>query len=100
MELPAGAREIGQAEMARRVGAEVRNASAQGERAHGLGPCPQRERLGAISPRLRDKEQPSGRGEFAPPGQVLLQGPPVGSEYGTTRARRVCVVSARSRRVR
>ena len=56
--------------MAGSVGAEAWDASAERERSDGLGPRPQCERLGAIPARLRDKEQPSGRGEFAPPGQV------------------------------
>ena len=72
MELPAGSREICQAEMAQRVGAEAWDARAEGERADDLGPRPQRERLGAIPTRLGDKEPPSGGGEFAPPGQVPL----------------------------
>ena len=59
VDVPAGARQVGQAEVAQRVGAEVRDRASEGERPDDLRPSPQAQGLRDVAAGLGEEERPA-----------------------------------------
>src|SRR6266511_794314 len=63
VQLPAGAGQVGEAQVPLRMCAELREAGSPGDTLHDLRPGPQRDRSRAIPTRRREKQRARGRVE-------------------------------------
>ena len=101
VQLPAHPGQVGQAQVPGGVRGEPRHLGGQRDPAHHLRPGPQ---ASAARPWLRrDSDRNSGpraRLSVARCARYSASSTPVAAEYGTTRSRRVFVVSARTRSIR
>src|SRR5262252_5895226 len=61
VDVPAGAGEIGETEVAEAVRRQFRHTSAQAERAHDLRPTPPADRRCAVAGRCREEQWPASR---------------------------------------
>ena len=101
VDVPAGARQIGETEMAQGVRTESFDTGAPRNAENDLRPTPDRDGLRVVATRLGKEERPAPLPQGAPMLEVMpCSSSLLETEYGTTRSRRPFVVSARILSVR